>query len=156
MCGGSASRQRKRQGANLVICNIGLVFSFLFSLFSFPAICRTLQQRVMASPIRALWNSALPQDRQHTWLRELVEKEIEALSEHLGIDDAHISGCLLEDIGVLLLETLSILSEVAVSLAEGQHIKDYSNVRIEQMEKENDFSELSILEYLDAKHSSLR
>lgn len=110
----------------------------------------------MAVPVRALVSSALLPDGQNTWLRELVEKEIEAKMEHLGVDDLRISGCLLEDMGVLLMKTASTLSEVAISLAEGQHIKDYSNLRIEQIEQENDFSELSVLDYLEAKHSSLR
>lgn len=110
----------------------------------------------MAVPVRTLLTSALPPDGRNTWLRQLVEKEIEARSEHLGVDDLQISGCLLEDMGVLLVKTSSLLSEVAVSLAEGQHIKDYTNLRIEQIEQENDFSELGILDYLEAKHSSLR
>ena len=110
----------------------------------------------MAVPVRGIFDSALPPDVQNTWLRELVEKEIEARSEHLGFDGLQISGCLLEDIGVLLVKTSSLLSEVAVSLAEGQHIKDYSDLRIEQIERENDFSEFSRLDYLEEKHSSLR
>ena len=110
----------------------------------------------MAMPVRTLLGSALPPNGQNTWLRELVEREIEARSEHLGVDDLQVSGCLLEDMGVLLVKTSSLLSDVALSLAEGQHIKDYSNLRIEQIEQENDFSELSLLDYLEAKHSSLR
>lgn len=85
-----------------------------------------------------------------------MHKEIEARSDRLGIDDVQISGCLLEDIGVLLVKTSSMLSEVAVALAEGRHIKDYSSLRIEQIEQENDFSELGLLDYLETKHSSLR
>lgn len=64
-----------------------------------------------------------------------MAREIEARSEHLGIDDLQVSGCLLEDMGVLLVKTSSLLSEVAVVFAEGQHIKDYSNLRIEQIEQ---------------------
>ena len=85
-----------------------------------------------------------------------MEKEIEARNDSLGFDDLQDSGCLLEDMGGLLIKTSSLLSDVAVSLAEGQHIKDYSNLRIEQIERENDFSELGLLDYLEEKHSLLR
>ena len=110
----------------------------------------------MAVPIRTLLDSALPPNGQNTWLRELVEKEIEARNNYLGFDYVQNSGCLFEDIGGLLIKTSSLLSDVAVSLAEGQHITDYSNLRIEQIEQDNDFSELGLLEYLEVKHSSLR
>ena len=110
----------------------------------------------MAELIRTLLDSALPPYGQNTRLRELVEKEIEARNDYMGFDDLQNSGCLLEDIGGLLIKTSSLLSDVAVSLADGQHIKDYSNLRIEQIEQENDFSELGLLDYLEAKHSSLR
>ena len=110
----------------------------------------------MAEPIRTLLDSALPLDGQNNWLRGLVEKEIEARNDYPGYDDLQNSRCLLEDMGGLLIKISSLLSDAAVSLAEGQHIKDYSNLRIEQIERENDFSELGLLGYLEAKHSSLR
>ncbi|KAL8791322.1 MAG: hypothetical protein Q9195_005941 [Heterodermia aff. obscurata] len=110
----------------------------------------------MAVPLRTFLDSALPPNGQNTWLRELVEKEIEARNDYLGFDDLQNSGCLLEDIGTLLIKTSSLLSDLAVSLAEGQHIKDYSNLRIEQIEQQNDFSELGLLDYLETKHISLR
>ena len=110
----------------------------------------------MAEPTRTLLDSALPPDGRNMWLRELVEKEIEARNDYHGFDDLQTSGCLLEDMGELFVKTSSLLSDVATSLAEGQHIKDYSNLRIDQIEQENDFSELGLLDYLETKHSSLR
>lgn len=43
----------------------------------------------MAVPVQTLLGSALPLNGQNTWLRELVERETEARSEHLGVDDRH-------------------------------------------------------------------
>ena len=110
----------------------------------------------MAVPFRALLDPALPTDGQNTWLRELVEKEIEARNSDPIVGDLQNSGCLFEDIGSLLIRASSLLSDVAVALAEGQHTKDYTNLRIEQIEQENDFSDLGSLNYLEAKHLSLR
>ena len=110
----------------------------------------------MTLPVRELFDTAGKNFDQDVWLRKVLEKEVERLADLRVPDIRTESSCLLADMGDFFVHILGVLSNIAASLAHGQDISIYSASRIEEHEKENDFSELGWLDYLNEKHEVLK
>lgn len=64
--------------------------------------------------------------------------------------------CLLEALGTFLTQVIGVLSQVAVSLTNGPHISDYVESYIKSVTKDDDFSDTSVVTFLDQKHHLLQ
>ncbi|KAE9378262.1 hypothetical protein N431DRAFT_435425 [Stipitochalara longipes BDJ] len=65
-------------------------------------------------------------------------------------------GCTLAEIGDFLVRATSILSKLAEHVVYGEHIRIYTEMKIQESENDNDFSELNFLDYLEDKHKALK
>lgn len=95
--------------------------------------------------------SASSHDR---WLTTLVRKELEELV--MLSDEWTSSGCLLADIGEFLRQATGLLSQLAAVLANGGHVQTYAKVRLKEMSKQTDFSDLRHVDYMNAQHNRIR
>jgi hypothetical protein len=91
---------------------------------------------------------------QGTWLDEILQEKVaEAAS---SVPASASTGCLLTDIGDFLVRHTNILSHIANSVVYGQHINIYTKEKIREMGRDHDFSELSSLDYMNKKHTTLK
>ena len=65
-------------------------------------------------------------------------------------------GCTLAEIGDFLVRATCILSKLAEHVVYGEHIKIYTEMKIQESENDNDFSELNFFDYLEDKHKALK
>jgi hypothetical protein len=91
-----------------------------------------------------------------TWLGETIKRELEGLSLSLPPEQWQANGCLLADMGDFFVRATLMLSRLAENVVSGPQVIIYAQERLEEMDEENDFSELSVLDYLNEKHSSLK
>jgi hypothetical protein len=87
-------------------------------------------------------------------LNRLVKTQLTSLTSSLGPWTS--SQCMLQDLGNFLHRTTKVVSSLANDIVNGDQIIQYAKGRIEDMEKDTDFSELNHLEYLTDKHSLLK
>ncbi|KAK5199639.1 hypothetical protein LTR92_000180 [Exophiala xenobiotica] len=59
--------------------------------------------------------------------------------------------CLLEDLGTFLTQVMGVLSQISASLTNGPHISDYIESYIKSVTKDDDFSDTSVVTFLDQK-----
>lgn len=59
--------------------------------------------------------------------------------------------CLLEALGTFLTQVMGVLSQISVSLTNGPHISDYIESYIKSVSREDDFSDTSVVTFLDQK-----
>lgn len=87
-------------------------------------------------------------------LDEIIRKKLAEVAS--SIPEWRGSGCLLADIGDFLVRASIIFSGLADAVVHGQHIDTHTELKIQEMEEDHDFSELSYLDYLNAKHLALK
>ena len=93
-------------------------------------------------------------ETQNTWLNEILRQQVaEVAASEPALTP---SGCLLTDMGDFLVRATNILSRLANGVVHGQHIKIYAKEKVREMREDHDLSELSLLEYMDKKHTSLK
>jgi hypothetical protein len=93
-------------------------------------------------------------ETQNTWLDEILRQQVaEVAASEPALTP---SGCLLTDMGDFLVRATNILSRLANGVVHGQHIKIYTKEKVREMREDHDLSELSSLEYMDKKHTSLK
>ena len=63
--------------------------------------------------------------------------------------------CLLEALGTFLVQIMGVLSQLSVSLTNGPHISGYVESYIRSVSAEDDFSDISVVSFLEQKVSSL-
>jgi hypothetical protein len=88
------------------------------------------------------------------WLDEIVSAKIAEIA--MDAPTSPDSGCLLDDMGDFLVRASAALARLADGLVHGPHIDLYVKKKMKEMEQKDDFSELSTLDYIDEKHSSLK
>jgi hypothetical protein len=88
------------------------------------------------------------------WLRNAVEEELRRMAE----TSQHWpdSPCSLDQLRSFLEKSLFLLSNLAQRLVEGPHIRAYIQSRIRQIERDNDFPDLSALDSLNGNHTALQ
>ena len=59
--------------------------------------------------------------------------------------------CLLEALGTFLTQVMGVLSQISVSLTNGPHISDYIESYIKSVSRDDDFSDTSVVTFLDRK-----
>ena len=74
----------------------------------------------------------------------------------MSVLECRSSGCLLTDIGNFLIQSSTLVSRLADGMVNGQHVAVNTTQAIEEMEKDNDFSELDLLDYMNKKHLLLK
>lgn len=62
----------------------------------------------------------------------------------------------LENLGVFLTQILGIISQLATSLTHGPHISTYTERYIRETAQQDDFTDMSIVKFLDTKHTLLK
>lgn len=65
-------------------------------------------------------------------------------------------GCLFGDMSGFLVQAIAALSHLADGLIDGEHMDAYLNHKLNDMEQEHGFSELTILDTLNDKRLSLK
>lgn len=93
-------------------------------------------------------------DSQDPWLDSVVRRELAELA--VSVPQWGDTGCSLANIGEFLVRSTTVLSHLANCVVYGEHIDTYTSRKIQEIEEETDFSELTFLEYLDDKHQSLK
>lgn len=91
-----------------------------------------------------------PHPETDTFIRKYLEKAYNKLPKVSG------SGCLPHDIGLFLSQSVQVLDLLADGLVEGKHMKANTRVAIQQLENENDLSEIESLDSLIETHAILR
>lgn len=64
--------------------------------------------------------------------------------------------CRLENLGVFLTQILGVIAQLATSLAHGPHISTYTERYIREAAQRDDFTDMSIVTFLDTKHTLLK
>jgi hypothetical protein len=125
------------------------LFSFLFSLFSYPG----NHGNFLAMSAETLTQLFLG-ETQNPWLDEILRQQVAKVkASEPGLTP---SGCLLTDMGDFLLRATNILSRLANDIVYGQHIHIYTKKKLREMKEDHDLSDLSPLEDMDEKHTSLQ
>ncbi|KAH0559376.1 hypothetical protein GP486_004110 [Trichoglossum hirsutum] len=88
------------------------------------------------------------------WLDEIIRKELAEIV--MSTAKSQSAGCPLSDIGDFLVRATAMLSRLTNSIVHGQHISLHTKRKIEEMQEEHDFSLLSLLDYMNEKHSLLK
>ncbi|KAF2456599.1 hypothetical protein BDY21DRAFT_347665 [Lineolata rhizophorae] len=94
--------------------------------------------------------------------RGLVDEILQAQLEDVaaagggGAPDRKTSACPLTEIGDFLTRASAILSHLADSLVNSDHVNAHIGGVLHEIDKTNDFSELDVLEEINRKHNSLR
>ena len=88
------------------------------------------------------------------WLRSAIEEELRQMAE--TSQHRPDSPCSLDQLRSFLEKSLFLLSNLAQRLVEGPHIRAYVQSRIRQIERDNDFSDLSALDDLNDNHTALQ
>lgn len=83
--------------------------------------------------------------------------EMDSLTEELFLSTSSPDprSCLLEALGGFLIQVMGVLSQLSVSLTNGPHITSYVEDYIRSVSEPNDFSDTSIVSFLDQKLSLL-
>ena len=83
--------------------------------------------------------------------------EMSSLTEELfwSTSSSNPRSCLLEALGTFLVQTMGVLSQLSVSLTNGPHISGYVEDYIRSVCHEDDFSDTSVVSFLDQKLSLL-
>ena len=89
-----------------------------------------------------------------SWLRLIVSKELAEVN--MLAAEWQATSCLLTDIGEFLCRATEILAQLAQRMAHGEHVHTYSKLRIKDLSRETDFSELEPLDLVNRKHSLLK
>lgn len=87
------------------------------------------------------------------WLQDLISERVDGLRPGR---QPHHGECLFQDIGDWLVESLSLFSFVANSLSSNAVASLYGDIVGEEMDESTDFSELSPIPLLMARHKRLR
>ena len=93
---------------------------------------------------------ATPHPETETFIRNYLEKA------HNKVPVVPGSGCLPRDIGLFLAQSVQVLDLLADGLVEGKHMKASTRGAIQQLESENDLSEIESLDNLIETHAILR
>lgn len=82
---------------------------------------------------------------------------INSLTEELfwSTSSSHPRSCLLEALGTFLVQITGVLSQLSVSLTNGPHIAGYVESYIRSLSEDDDFSDTSVVPFLDQKLSLL-
>lgn len=89
-----------------------------------------------------------------TWLQSLVKRELEQIvASQPPLPD---SGCLLEDLGIFLVQASAVLSRLSRGVVDGEHINTYAKNTIEIMTIQDGFSNLQPIDYMHDKHNTLK
>lgn len=91
----------------------------------------------------------------HPGLKDVVNRQMPEVWQRLVVP-LQPTGCLMSDLNAYLAVVVAALPALAERLAAGDHVTDYINSQLDQMEDETDFSDLSQLKPLSEKHNSLR
>ncbi|KFY16396.1 hypothetical protein V492_01381 [Pseudogymnoascus sp. VKM F-4246] len=87
-------------------------------------------------------------------VRNIVQEKLPDI--RIPVPEWQDSGCLLADMGDYLLRSTHHLSQLADGVVNAHHVYIYIKQRVDNIEQENDFSDLETLDYLDEKHNSLK
>jgi hypothetical protein len=88
-------------------------------------------------------------------ISQIFQKHLEEAMTMIP-EPASSTGCLLTDIGNSLIQASTIMTQLAEELVRGEHIQDNSRKVLQEIEAENDFSELDLFDYMNKKHAVLR
>lgn len=91
-------------------------------------------------------------------LADGVHAQMNTLTEKLFwiSSDPDPRSCLLEALGTFLTQIIGVFSQLSVSLTAGPHVDAYAEGFIRSVAEENDYSDLSIVPFLEKKLSTLR
>jgi hypothetical protein len=104
--------------------------------------------------LKILLEATRKHEHEDSWLDEIVEKELEAISDTMP--EWHTTSCLLHDLGNFLARTTTVLSRLSDRVVNGQELVLYAEGRIQEMEADTGFSELDSLDYMNEKLASLK
>ncbi len=88
------------------------------------------------------------------WLDEFVSLKTKEFATKAPVSPD--SGCLLNDAGDFLVRTSAALAHLADGVANGRHIDVYIEKRVNEMDQQHEFSDLSKLDSLEDKNSLLK
>ena len=88
-------------------------------------------------------------------LKDVIHEELGKINSEIPMP-YHESGCLFADAGDFLARAAILLSQLATGIARSKHLDAYVEAKTEEMEEDHDFSQLKLLEYLEAKHASVK
>ncbi|KAB8336716.1 hypothetical protein FH972_021025 [Carpinus fangiana] len=89
-----------------------------------------------------------------TRLRGVVARELENLDSTLPFSPD--SQCLLIRSGEFVVHAASLLAAIASNLASGRHVAGYTESILQEMDEANDFSDMTSLDQMHAKHVYLK
>lgn len=89
-------------------------------------------------------------DGVHVQMNMLTEKLFWICS------DPDPRSCLLEALGTFLTQIIGVFAQISASLTAGPHVDAYAEGFIRSVQEENDYSDLSIVPFLEQKLSMLR
>lgn len=90
----------------------------------------------------------------NSWLDTIIRQNLSSIAT--SSQEWQTSGCLMADIGEFFVRSMADLTTLADSTVNGHHINAYTRTKLDEMDRQNDFSDLSPLDYLDEKHTALK
>lgn len=91
-----------------------------------------------------------------SWLHDLVRSAIARITEQNFGTRFGNNGCIFIDIGEYLVAIVRMLSQLAQQLSHGRHIQIYNERRLQEMERDDDFSMLGPIDYMSDQHRNLK
>lgn len=88
-------------------------------------------------------------------LRNMVQDELSKINHDIVLHPSD-SGCLFADAGDFLARATMLLAQLATGIVHSKHMDAYIVEKTDEMEEDHEFSQLDVLDYLDAKHASIK
>lgn len=95
--------------------------------------------------VKLAWSDPPPNEISHPHLNAATTDLFWSSS------DPDPCSCLLESLGTFLTQVTGVLSQISVTLTNGPHISDYIESYIRSVSKDDDFSDTSVVTFLDQK-----